>query len=106
MKKKNKTNAKAKAAPKAAKKKSLLGGAAKSLKKLTKGGGKLSATQKVAGGAALVALGLGYLARRRKAATKPVNPASDATAAEDNLAALEGVSKKSSPKGSASTSAA
>ncbi|AIZ62515.1 hypothetical protein PK28_00255 [Hymenobacter sp. DG25B] len=101
MKKKNKTNAKTKAAPKAAKKKSLLSGATKSLKKLTKGGGKMSTTQKVAGGAALVALGLGYLAKRRKDAAKPVNTATDATAAEDNLAALEGVSKKST-KGNAS----
>ncbi|ALD22411.1 hypothetical protein [Hymenobacter sp. DG25A] len=106
MKKKNKTNAsvKTKAAPKAGKKKSLLSGAAKSLKKLTKGGVKMSTTQKVAGGAALVALGLGYLAKRRKDAAKPVNTSSDATAAEDNLAALEGVGKKTT-KGHASTSA-
>lgn len=104
MKKKNKTNAKAKAAPKASKKKSLLGGAAKSLKKLTRGGAKMSTTQKVAGGAALVALGLGYLAKRRKDAAKPVKTPSDATAAEDNLAALESIGKKTT-KGHAGTSA-
>ncbi|MCC3156568.1 hypothetical protein LJ737_04920 [Hymenobacter sp. 15J16-1T3B] len=40
------------------KKKSLLSGAAKSLK-------KLSTTQKVVGGSALLALGLGVLAQRR-----------------------------------------
>lgn len=41
-----------------AKKKTLLAGAVKSIK-------KLSTTQKVVGGSALVALGLGYLAARR-----------------------------------------
>ena len=40
------------------KKKSLLGGASKSLRKLT-------TTQKVVGGSALLALGLGVLAQRR-----------------------------------------
>ncbi|OON67859.1 hypothetical protein [Hymenobacter sp. CRA2] len=40
------------------KKKTLLGGAMKSIK-------KLSTTQKVVGGSALVALGLGYVAQRR-----------------------------------------
>ncbi|QIX61774.1 hypothetical protein FY528_11290 [Hymenobacter lutimineralis] len=58
---------KKKSKAKAPKKKSLFGGAAKSLKKLGKGSGlrKLTTTQKVVGGTALVALGLGYLATRR-----------------------------------------
>ena len=70
-----------------AKKTTLLGGAAKSLKKLGKGPGRLSTTQKVVGGAALVALGLRLLSKRRggKAA-----PAADTAAAEQNLAALDG----------------
>lgn len=79
---------------KADKKANLLGGATKSLKKLGKGKafGKLSTTQKVVGGAALVALGLGYLAQRRKAgaATPETDATSDAAAAEQNLAALDG----------------
>ncbi|UOQ72854.1 hypothetical protein [Hymenobacter cellulosilyticus] len=67
MKKNKQTKVKTKAKP--GKKKSLLGGAAKSLKKLGRGSvGKLSTTQKVVGGTALVALGLSYLANRRKAA--------------------------------------
>ena len=53
---------------KPAKQKSMLGGAAKSLKKLGKGTsrriGRLSTTQKVVGGAALVALGLNYLSKQ------------------------------------------
>ncbi|MDO7844884.1 hypothetical protein Q5H92_00835 [Hymenobacter sp. M29] len=81
---------------KAAKKGTLLGGATKSLKKLGKGKtlGKLSTTQKVVGGAALVALGLSYLSKRRAAkaidATPPVTSAtSDALAAEESLAAMD-----------------
>ena len=66
-------------------KKSLLSGAAKSLKKLRKT--KLSTTQKVVGGAALVALGLGYLSQRRGIPATP--PAADASAAEENLAAMD-----------------
>ncbi|MBO2009929.1 hypothetical protein [Hymenobacter negativus] len=72
-------------------KKSLLGGASKSLKKLGKR--KLTTTQKVIGGVALAALGLGYLAQRRKASAAPTAvdtpPISDAEAAEQNLAALD-----------------
>ena len=85
---------------KASKKSSLLGGAGKSLKKLGKGKtfGKLSTTQKVVGGAALVALGLGYLSKRRAAgkATDAATPStstsatSDALAAEESLAAMDG----------------
>ncbi|MDO7850616.1 hypothetical protein [Hymenobacter convexus] len=82
---------------KAAKKTSLLGGATKSLKKLGKGKalGKLSTTQKVVGGAALVALGLSYLSKRRAAkaidATPPATSAtSNALAAEESLAAMDG----------------
>jgi hypothetical protein len=68
----------------------LLGGAAKSLKKLRKR--KLSTTQKVVAGAALAAIGLGLLAKRRKAdASSDAAPdvATDASAAEQNLAALD-----------------
>ncbi|GAB3852239.1 hypothetical protein GCM10028822_19720 [Hymenobacter terrigena] len=68
---------------KAAKKNTLLGGAAKSLKKLRKS--KLSTTQKVLAGAALAAVGLGMLAKRNGKAHGP-----DAAAAEGNLAALDG----------------
>ncbi|MBD2723362.1 hypothetical protein [Hymenobacter armeniacus] len=84
---------------KAAKKATLLGGATKSLKKLGKGKGlgKLSTTQKVVGGAALVALGLSYLSKRRagKAAeatapTSSTSATSDALAAEESLAAMDG----------------
>ncbi|UOQ53680.1 hypothetical protein [Hymenobacter cellulosivorans] len=61
---------------KTAKKKSLLGGAAKSIKKLSRNSvGKLTTTQKVVGGTALVALGLGYLAQRRNAAATTPTPA-------------------------------
>jgi len=79
---------------KASKKSTLLGGATKSLKKLGKGKGlgKLSTTQKVVGGAALVALGLSYLSKRRKAgaAATETDTTTDAAAAEQNLAALDG----------------
>ncbi len=74
------------------KKQTLLGGAAKSLKKLGKGTGSrigaLSITQKVVGGAALVALGLSYLAKRQNgsAAGTPID--ADAAIAEENLAAM------------------
>lgn len=92
MKKKNKVKAPAKA--KAGKNKTLLG---KSLRKLGKKSGlsKLSTTQKVVGGAALLAAGLGYLATRvtPTIATPdtrfPEAPESDAAAAEQNLAALD-----------------
>ncbi|RYU78111.1 hypothetical protein [Hymenobacter persicinus] len=85
MKKTKKTKTKAKAG-----KKSLLGGAAKSLRKLGKGSGlsKLSTTQKVVGGTALVALGLSYLATRPKNAGR-ATATPDAAAAEQNLTALE-----------------
>ncbi|GAB3289813.1 hypothetical protein ACFQT0_08935 [Hymenobacter humi] len=71
------------------KKTTLLGGAGKSLRRLGKGTangiGGLSTTQKVVGGAALVALGLNFLNKRRgKKAT------ADATAAEENLSAMDG----------------
>lgn len=74
-------------------KKSLFGGAAKSLKKLSKGSGlnKLTTTQKVLGGAALLAVGLGYLGNRRTS-TPAATPNSDVTAAEESLASMEGVS--------------
>jgi hypothetical protein len=71
-------------------KKSLLGGASKSLKKLGKR--KLSTTQKVVAGAALAAIGLSLFAKRRKAgAPTEAETASltDADAAEHNLAALD-----------------
>ncbi|MCC2547375.1 hypothetical protein LJY25_13045 [Hymenobacter sp. BT175] len=68
-------------------KKSLLGGATKKIKKLGKG--KLTTTQKVVGGAALVALGLSYLAKRRKGGAG-ADTASDASAAEENLAGMGG----------------
>ncbi|SNC76189.1 hypothetical protein SAMN06265337_3259 [Hymenobacter gelipurpurascens] len=72
-------------------KKSLFGGAAKSLKKLGKGSGlgRLSTTQKVLGGAALVAVGLSYFGKRR-ISTPATPPTSDATAAEQSLASMEG----------------
>ena len=76
---------------KATKKPTLLGGAAKSLKKLGKSPGRLSTAQKVVGGAALVALGLGYLSKRRNSKAAPAaDTSTDATAAEQNLAALDG----------------
>ena len=65
-------------------KKNLLGGAAKTIR-------KLSTTQKVMGGAALVALGLSYLSKRRgrgkTSATAAASP--DAAAAEQSLASME-----------------
>lgn len=73
------------------KKTTLLGGAGKSLKRLGKGTangiGGLSTTQKVVGGAALVALGLNYLSKRRG---KKTAATADATAAEQNLSAMDG----------------
>ncbi|WP_375417133.1 hypothetical protein [uncultured Hymenobacter sp.] len=77
---------------KATKKTSLFGGAGKSIKKLGSGIGGLSTTQKVAGGAALVALGLSYLAKRRgngSSSTATTNSA-DAAGAEQSLAAIDG----------------
>ena len=71
-------------------KSTLLSGAAKSLKKLRTA--KLSTTQKVVGGAALVALGLGYLSKRLNGADIPVpadaTTTADAPAAEASLAAM------------------
>ena len=90
MKKKNKVKATTKV--KAGKKKTLLG---KSLRKLGKKSGlsKLSTTQKVVGGAALLAAGLGYLATRVSTTapdgTFPEAPETDAAAAEQNLASLD-----------------
>ena len=90
-----KKNKKAKAAdkPKDSKKKAgkkMFGGASKSLRKLGKrtGVSKLTTAQKVVGGAALAAIGLGLLAKRRADATNAADPA-DASAAEQNLAALD-----------------
>lgn len=83
---------------KASKKQTLLGGAAKSLKKLQKGTkrglGSLSTTQKVVGGAALVAVGLGLLAKRLGGSDIPTpidatTTPDDATVAEANLAAMD-----------------
>ncbi|WP_426062174.1 hypothetical protein [Hymenobacter sp. B1770] len=91
--KKNKKNKAVK--NKAGKKTSILGGATKSLKKLGKGTansiGGLSTTSKVVGGAALVALGLSYLNKRRnKSTTTVTDTSSDATAAEQSLSAMDG----------------
>ena len=73
-------------------KQTLLGGAVKSIKKLSKGTGSrisaLSTTQKVVGGAALVALGLSYLAKRQNGAAADISTDADATIAEENLAAI------------------
>ncbi|GAA3974639.1 hypothetical protein [Hymenobacter antarcticus] len=73
-------------------KNTLLSGAAKSLKKLRMS--KLSTTQKVVGGAALVALGLGYLSKRLNGADIPApndaTTTADAPAAEASLAAMDG----------------
>lgn len=80
--KKTKTKA---AKNKSAKKQGLLGGAAKSLKKLRKS--KLSTTQKVLAGAALAAVGLGLLAKRASKNGSATSP--DTAAAEDNLAAMD-----------------
>ncbi|PJJ53272.1 hypothetical protein [Hymenobacter chitinivorans] len=88
MKKNKKTKAKA------PKKKSLLSGAAKSLKKLSRGSvGKLTTTQKVVGGTALVALGLGYLAQRRNAASASAAATTDTDAnTGETLSGTEGAS--------------
>ncbi len=76
---------------KAGKKATLLGGAVKSIKQLRKR--KLSTTQKVVGGAALVALGVSYLAKRLSGADLPARPdattTADADAAETSLAAMD-----------------
>ena len=73
-------------------KNTLLSGAAKSLKKLRTA--KLSTTQKVVGGAALVALGLSYLSKRLNgadiSAPKDATTTADAPAAEASLAAMGG----------------
>lgn|GEM_PF-2267406 len=85
---------------KAGKKATLLGGAAKSLKKLGKGSvGKLSTTQKVVAGATLGALGVRLLVkklRQSKAAraagvdtSTDFARANDAAGAEENLSSLE-----------------
>jgi hypothetical protein len=83
--KKNKKN-------KAGKKTTLFSGAAKSLKRLgkSKKNGGFSTTQKVVGGAALVALGLSYLNTRRGKTSSAAETTPDATAAEENLAGLDG----------------
>lgn len=77
---------------KAGKKSTLLSGAAKSIRNLRKS--KLSTTQKVLGGAALVALGVGYLAKHLNGSDLPVRPdattTADADAAESSLAAMDG----------------
>ena len=83
---------------KAVKNKTLLGGAAKSLKKLGRGTagriGSLSTTQKVVGGAALVALGLNYLSKRLGSSDIPApidaTTTADSVAAEENLVAMHG----------------
>ncbi|NVO32858.1 hypothetical protein [Hymenobacter lapidiphilus] len=67
-------------------KNTLLGGAAKSLKKLGKGIGSMSTTKKVVGGATLVALGLGYLSKRHDHSVT----SAAASKAEDSLAELDG----------------
>ena len=76
---------------KAGKKATLLGGAAKSIKNLRKS--KLSTTQKVLGGTALVALGVSLLVKRLNGADLPARPdattTADANAAESSLAAME-----------------
>ena len=73
-------------------KNTLLSGAAKSLKKLRTA--KLSTTQKVVGGAALVALGLSYLSNRLNGADIPApadaTTTADALAAQGSLATMHG----------------
>jgi hypothetical protein len=69
---------------------SLLGGASKSLKKLGKR--KRSTSQKAVAGAALSAIGLSMFVKRRKAIPPTEAEAdilTDATAAEQNLAAMD-----------------
>ena len=77
---------------KSARKTTLLGGASKSLRKLGKGAtnsiGSLSTTQKVVGGATLLALGLSYFNKRRSRAAKGDTTAASVTGAEQNLAAI------------------
>ncbi|RTQ45919.1 hypothetical protein EJV47_24120 [Hymenobacter gummosus] len=69
------------------KKKSLLGRAGKSIK-------KLSTTQKVVGGSALLALGLGYLAQRSGLFAGASASAADDTEANtgESLTSMEGAS--------------
>lgn len=62
-------------------KKTLLGGAVKTIK-------KLSTAQKVVGGAALVALGLSYLAKRQNGSAAGIPIDADAAIAEESLAAM------------------
>lgn len=75
-----------------AKKTSLFGGT-KSLKKLGKGTsrriGGLSTLQKVAGGAAIVALGLSFLGKRKGVFGGAATATPDATGAEQNLTAMD-----------------
>lgn len=83
---------------KASKKTTLLGGATKSLKKLSKNSvGKLSTTQKVLAGATLGALGVRYLVKRlgkpksgapTEAAAPDLAMSDDAVEAEANLNSL------------------
>jgi hypothetical protein len=72
---------------KAAKKNTLLGGAAKSLKKLSKGSiGKLSTTQKVLAGATLGAISVRYLVKqlnKPKATTADTDYASPTVGTDD-----------------------
>lgn len=74
------------------KKTTLLGGATKSLRKLSKGTANkisgLSTTQKVVGSAALVALGLSYFRKRNGKTTGDAD--TDVSAAEHNLSAMDG----------------
>ena len=91
MKKTKKDKSKAAKSGKPAKKKTIL----KSLKKLGKKTGlrKLSTTQKVVGGAALLAAGLGYLATRTDTfanSAAPDTTSTDAADAEQNLNSLDG----------------
>lgn len=89
-----KKNKKAKDKSKTAQKTTLLRGATESLRKLSKGTtnsiGRLSTTQKVVGGATLLALGLNYLNKRRRATgdSTAASPTPDAAGAEQNLADL------------------
>jgi hypothetical protein len=72
-------------------KKTLLGGANKSLKKfskVTKRVGKLSTAQKVVGGAALLAAGITYLVRKQAKTSAVAGTSPDATGAEAALATL------------------